>query len=119
MGLSWNASLRRYGLLLLATAVAGQSSPSCKPIPGDDHWPSVETWEALNETISGRLIATVPVGSVCHIGGEFDGHYNTTECIVLQSTWNFAQAQYVITTRREDGRNTFLPEHPLAASSQI
>ncbi|CAI4213046.1 unnamed protein product [Parascedosporium putredinis] len=68
MGSYWNSSLRRYGLLLFAAAVAGQSSPSCKPIPGDDHWPSVETWEALNETISGRLIATVPVGSTCELG---------------------------------------------------
>ena len=80
-------------LLSFAVIVVTAQSSRCKPIPGDEQWPAEASWGALNETLGGRLIATIPVGSVCHSGGDFDGHYNVTECVILRSVWNYAQAQ--------------------------
>ena len=79
-------------LLALVTAAAAQAA-GCKPIPGDEKWPSEELWSSLNESVGGRLIATIPVGSICHSGGPYDGHYDVAGCAALQYTWNFAQAQ--------------------------
>ncbi|PKS05905.1 hypothetical protein jhhlp_007736 [Lomentospora prolificans] len=83
-------------LLSFAVIVVTAQSSRCKPIPGDEQWPAEASWGALNETLGGRLIATIPVGSVCHSGGDFDGHYNVTECVILRSVWNYAQAHYSI-----------------------
>lgn len=57
------------------------SSPSddCKCFPGDACWPSLDAWKDLNETVGGRLIATVPIRSPYH-----DPIYNATECEYLQ-----------------------------------
>ncbi|KAJ4287123.1 hypothetical protein N0V88_007745 [Collariella sp. IMI 366227] len=66
-------------------ASAGQSRPypSCRKIPGDAGWPGRKEWQRLNTTVDGRLIATVPVGHVCHDGGVF-GAYNETACADLR-----------------------------------
>lgn len=81
------------GLLHLANSSPVSSSshsPTCRYIPGDNGWPSVHVWNQLNSSVSGRLIATVPIASVCH-----DPNYNAAECSVLQGEWDFAAVQYV------------------------
>lgn len=60
----------------------------CRFLPEDEGWPSTQEWNTLNTTIGGRLIATVPLASVCH-GATF----NETECAALQAVWDFPQAQ--------------------------
>jgi len=77
----------------ISSAAAGAGT-SCKNIPGDPDWPPEEAWNKFNESIGGRLIATVPVASVCHVGGRFEGRFDVSTCAVLRSGWNFAQAQY-------------------------
>ncbi|OLN97221.1 putative FAD-linked oxidoreductase-like protein 3 [Colletotrichum chlorophyti] len=62
------------------------TAASCKYLPGDAGWPSAETWAQLNETVGGRLVATVPLGSPCH--GEA---YNQTECARLQDAWLYSE----------------------------
>ncbi|KAK3308326.1 uncharacterized protein B0T15DRAFT_490914 [Chaetomium strumarium] len=42
------------------------SSRTCRVLPGDTDWPSHAEWARLNETVGGRLIATVPLASACH-----------------------------------------------------
>ncbi|KAG0648444.1 FAD-linked oxidoreductase ZEB1 [Hyphodiscus hymeniophilus] len=64
------------GSIILATA------SSCRCLPGDSCWPTTKEWKALNTTVGGRLVATVPLGSPCH-----DPKYNGTECAILQSQW--------------------------------
>lgn len=61
------------------------SNASCRAIPGDASWPSLDKWYALNETVHGRLIATTPLPSVCH--SEPFGNYNADVCSALKTTW--------------------------------
>ena len=61
---------------------SSSSSSSCKCFPGDACWPTAAAWNALNATVGGRLVATVPLGTPCH-----DPHYNGATCSYLQSQW--------------------------------
>jgi hypothetical protein len=58
------------------------TASDCRCMPGDDCWPSHGTWEALNATVGGRLIATVPIGSVCH-----DPTFDEEACAELRASW--------------------------------
>lgn len=51
-------------------------------MPGDACWPSTEDWTALNSSLSGKLIETVPLGSPCH-----DPTYVVAECLSVQQQW--------------------------------
>ncbi|GKT89339.1 FAD binding domain-containing protein [Colletotrichum tofieldiae] len=62
------------------------STKSCKNLPGDAGWPSTDAWAQLNETVGGRLVATIPLGSPCH--GDA---YNATECARLQDAWLYSE----------------------------
>jgi hypothetical protein len=57
----------------------------CKVIPGDAAWPNSQAWDRLNRTVGGKLIATVPIGHVCH-APTFD----EAACSKLQSDWGLA-----------------------------
>ncbi|PMD28796.1 FAD-binding domain-containing protein [Hyaloscypha variabilis F] len=59
---------------------------SCRCLPGDSCWPTTKQWKALNTTVGGRLVATIPLGSPCH-----DPTYNATECAILQGEWHDPQ----------------------------
>jgi hypothetical protein len=58
---------------------------SCRSIPGDAAWPSTHAWNALNNTVNGRLLATVPLPSVCHL--EPFGTYNQDACTAMKTAW--------------------------------
>jgi hypothetical protein len=76
----------------LALVVSAQyTTTKCRHLPGDDGWPSVDEWKALNASVSGRLIKTRPAGHVCH-----EPTYNTEACQALNSTWKYPSAQYVV-----------------------
>lgn len=91
------ATMRYLSLLpassLLGQAAAGyvyrqaplidvQNTTACKCFPGDSCYPTAAEWSALNTTVGGRLIATVPLGSPCH-----DPAYDEAECAYLQDQW--------------------------------
>lgn len=86
----------KYSWVLASLAVLASandtSCPSgeCRCMPTDSCWPSASSWAALNSTVGGRLIATVPIGSPCH-----DPTYDATACAALQNAWNLPQTQYV------------------------
>ena len=63
---------------------------ACRCLPGDACWPSPAAWSALNTTVGGRLIATVPIGTPCH-----GSTYNAAACLALQNNWTESQTQYV------------------------
>jgi hypothetical protein len=81
---------------LASTAVASVSSArsstqsQCRCLPGDGCWPATHAWASLNSTVGGRLVATVPIGSVCH-----DPNYDAAACTALQNSWTEPQPQYV------------------------
>ena len=70
----WALGIMGLGLPTIAHSSAAPSSyigHSCRYIPGDGGWPSAHVWQRLNATVGGRLIATVPLGRVCHQTGSF------------------------------------------------
>ncbi|OTA54801.1 FAD-binding domain-containing protein [Hypoxylon sp. EC38] len=77
------------GLLLAFPRVYGDNTDvsKCKVIPGDLGWPSPDSWAALNKTLGGKLIATIPLASVCHIGS----HYDQAACTSLKKVWDYGQ----------------------------
>ncbi|KAI9675997.1 MAG: hypothetical protein M1817_000740 [Caeruleum heppii] len=73
---SWNAVPR-------SPAVdADYGKASCRCRPGDACWPNARKWAQLNETVGGRLIATVPLASSCH-----DPNYDASSCAKLKDQW--------------------------------
>ncbi|KAI1083473.1 FAD-binding domain-containing protein [Whalleya microplaca] len=63
--------------------IASVLNETCRYIPGDAGWPTSLTWQSLNHTVGGRLIATHPIAHVCH-----DPTYSETECANLRSQWD-------------------------------
>jgi hypothetical protein len=67
--------------LLVRSPVANAYSRS-RCAFGDGCWPDPSTWHAFNESVSGRLIRSVPPAAVCH--GEF---YDAGLCDIAQKEW--------------------------------
>ncbi|EHK18382.1 uncharacterized protein TRIVIDRAFT_58448 [Trichoderma virens Gv29-8] len=78
-------------IALLATVPALVSAAAinttCRCLPTDPCWPSTADWKAFNATVGGKLIATVPLASVCH-SSSF-GCYSASKCDQLKSVWDF------------------------------
>lgn len=74
--------------LLSATAALRQQQPRCRCFPGDACWPSPAEWASFNETLGGRLIATVPLASPCH-DDDFGGvsRYDADRCAAIRARW--------------------------------
>ncbi|KAH8884168.1 FAD binding domain-containing protein [Thozetella sp. PMI_491] len=71
--------------LALATPARSQTT-NCRCLPSDSCWPSTSAWSALNATVNGQLVATVPIGSVCHAP-----NYDSAACTALQNSWTAPQ----------------------------
>lgn len=84
-----------FSLLVLLVAIAGSQlgsffKSSCRYIPGDGSWPDQEEWDKLNQTVSGRLISTIPIAAVCHktfSGTDNTSLYNEEDCDALRRVW--------------------------------
>jgi hypothetical protein len=88
-----SSSLQRLlvlGLPMLATALPDVNGRQCRCLPGDACWPAGDAWASLNETVDGRLIADVPIGSPCH-----DPNYDALACENLKANWLEVAPQYV------------------------
>ncbi|EXF86169.1 Zinc finger E-box-binding homeobox 1 [Colletotrichum fioriniae] len=70
----------------IGTAFTERAAGDCKCFPGDACWPATAQWDALNTTVGGNLIATVPLGAPCH-----DPVYDAATCATLQSEWQDAE----------------------------
>ncbi|KAL3473682.1 hypothetical protein BJX99DRAFT_233117 [Aspergillus californicus] len=75
---------------LLLAGPSAACAGDCHCLPGDSCWPSAKKWDALNSTVDGRLIATVPLGSPCHAPT-----YDATACAELQDAWELPETHYV------------------------
>jgi hypothetical protein len=47
---------------------SGVGKVPCKIIPGDNDWPSLYRWSALNITLGGTLLRAVPPAAACYSG---------------------------------------------------
>lgn len=69
----------------LLSAVGGVSAQqSCKVTPLDTAWPFDADWAALNTTINGALIKTIPVASSCYSENPFD---SSEACEDVEKGW--------------------------------
>ncbi|RMY17320.1 hypothetical protein D0867_06115 [Hortaea werneckii] len=65
----------------------GPAHTECKCFPGDHCWPSKQDWDSLNQTVDGRLVATVPLASPCYHSWD---NYDNATCTELRDTWTKA-----------------------------
>jgi len=70
--------------LFAPQTIYSAAQPYCKPMPGSSDWPSQSAWQALNASISGRLIVPVPPGQVCQQNSSF---YNAAACGNVYQEW--------------------------------
>lgn len=75
---------------LLAASSQAAASTACRCFPGDACWPSQAAWSQFNQSIDGRLIKTVPLGTPCHAP-----NYNADTCANLKAGWLLPEEQYV------------------------
>ena len=61
---------------------AVNQTPACHYLPGDPQWPSVDTWNRLNSTLGGTLIAGVPLAQPC-----YGPNHNAAECSIIANEW--------------------------------
>jgi len=72
---------------LWAASVQALSS-ACRCFPGDSCWPYVDVWTQFNQSVDGRLVKTVPLGTPCH-----DPNYDAKECSKLKQGWQLPEEQ--------------------------
>ncbi|KAK8062544.1 hypothetical protein PG997_014641 [Apiospora hydei] len=87
-------SITVMGSALGGTIDSSRMAPPahCKCFPGDTCWPTPVEWEAFNKTVHGRLVATVPIASVCHHDSFTD--YDATRCQHLRDDWLQPEIHY-------------------------
>ncbi|KAI1264013.1 hypothetical protein F5Y18DRAFT_392247 [Xylariaceae sp. FL1019] len=81
-------------VLAFPAATASTLAPTCKYIPGDSGWPGAHQWAELNSTVQGRLIATIPLASVCHASGPYASRFNPSACAALKPLWDYSQVHF-------------------------
>ncbi|KAK0744880.1 hypothetical protein B0T21DRAFT_281433 [Apiosordaria backusii] len=84
------AAVSLLGPLASAHSFAGSSN--CKNIPGDSSWPGDSDWSTLNETLGGRLIASVPLAAVCH--HEPFNIYDEEKCKTVKDGWDKPETHF-------------------------
>ncbi|KAJ5329600.1 hypothetical protein N7452_009990, partial [Penicillium brevicompactum] len=70
-------------------AVSAQASTACRCFPGDTCWPAENVWTKFNQTIDGRLVKTVPLGTPCHAP-----NYDAAKCTILRDGWTVPEEHY-------------------------
>lgn len=58
---------------LISSSIDVSESPlilsTCRNVPGNPGYPTIEQWAALNSTVSGRLVEVVPFVEFCNTRG--------------------------------------------------
>ncbi|KAI1424998.1 hypothetical protein F5Y12DRAFT_749218 [Xylaria sp. FL1777] len=98
--ISFASFIGSLSVIVVAVAVAvryGNTVTSaglqCRVIPGDPSWPSDDIWAGLNNTVHGKLIATVPVAAPCHrsVLEQPNALFNKDVCATLRDNWFFPE----------------------------
>lgn len=66
--------------LIASTVSATQHRQRCTAT--DSCWPEEDVWQEFNQTVSGRLLRSVPSAAVCH-----EERYNASACAVAKENW--------------------------------
>ena len=75
-----------FTLLSVAALHSGVfAAKTCKTTPHRSSWPSEHDWQALNSSIDGRLLKTVPAASSCWSGNPFGSKLS---CDAVESGWS-------------------------------
>lgn len=74
-------------LSILSLPIIVFGAQYCKLNPGDPDWPKNAEWEALNSSIDGKLLRTVPVASSCWPGNPFGSQ---VACDTVKTDWSDA-----------------------------
>lgn len=83
-----------FAILPLAYFLArNRVSTGCRCFPGDPCWPSPDQWNRLNASLSGNLISTDPIGSVCHTHTPF-APSSSSKCTDLRAHWSIPATHY-------------------------
>ena len=88
-----NAGLLSFALLATFSPTVFANDDQCRCFPGDECWPSVSKWSSFNETLGGKLIATIPLAAVCHDASNTHPDwpsYDEEACSQLQQRWYVA-----------------------------
>lgn len=83
-----------FGLVSLVVVIVAVTlnyggSQQCRVIPGDQSWPNLEHWNELNQTVHGKLIASMPLAAPCHHTSEGATTFNQDRCNALRDEWFF------------------------------
>jgi hypothetical protein len=81
-----------FGITNGLSIANSSNSPVCRCMPQDPCWPNDDRWDHFNTTIAGKLIATIPIASPCHL--DLFTPYNKTQCAQLHSDWGFPATHY-------------------------
>jgi hypothetical protein len=104
-------------LALFSSVIGGNNPQTCKAIPGTPSWPSSQAWAALNNTVAGKLIASIPPGGVCHPGQL---NYNNASCATVANlwttSWEFHQDNPVSSAYNNWNNDTCLPSPDVPCS---
>ncbi|KDQ07937.1 hypothetical protein BOTBODRAFT_38376 [Botryobasidium botryosum FD-172 SS1] len=78
----YQSSTLTVSLLSFVSAAIALSyhAPHCTA--GDYCWPSATSWARLNDTLSGRLIRSLPAAAACH-----DPYYDAAACDAIRTNW--------------------------------
>lgn len=101
--------------LSLCQVSAAPSTIRCKPRPGDLHWPSHSEWQALNSSVSGRLIKPVPPGAVCHPSWP---QFDNATCEVVAKQWSSTSFHYKDPETADYNDETCLPDSGAPCSDE-
>ncbi|KAI0173531.1 FAD-binding domain-containing protein [Hypoxylon sp. FL1284] len=65
------------------------SKATCRTIRQDPSWPSQYAWDSFNQTLGGKLIATIPIAAPCHttLFGKPNPLFDEEQCSSLRNTW--------------------------------
>ena len=74
-------------LSVLAFTAEGAHETLCKTTTKDTTWPLPHEWGALNSSLHGALIKTIPVASSCYKGNPFGSPVN---CSIVNDYWTYA-----------------------------
>lgn len=69
--------------VFLPATILPATDATCRCVPSEPCWPSIEQWKALNATISGQLIKTLPIAHACH-----DPTYDADMCELVKTKWS-------------------------------
>ncbi|KAJ6124321.1 hypothetical protein N7471_011638 [Penicillium samsonianum] len=89
--------------------------PDCHCMPQDTCWPEDYRWAQFNKTVDGKLIATVPIASVCHI--DSFALYDQSQCAQLQSDWGLPETHYESSSSIMASRFTNLSCNPFSSKT--